>query len=287
MMKLEEALLSAAAATITTTTHHHPREHNTVSGVTDAQIVRVLGVREPFTRAISDALQRAEDALLTLRKSARQTKHESYLLVHMGRIVHTAADSVSVLDDDDGDTTTNDPNQDAATVEAVEALREAARLERAYQAALAAEGLLPAATAVPALATHFPSSLSVDATATFDALADTVAVADADADVARLEAMAQVASEGQFACANTMDLTPATTLVVPPAKKARHLERLLCAHDARAVSGRPDMFGEMLARECVALLENGADNAHPYGASIGLTTPAGSWLTHRLDLSSV
>jgi hypothetical protein len=67
--------------------------------------------------------------------------------------------------------------------------------------------------------------------------------------------MAQVASEGQFACANTMDLTPATTLVVPPAEKARHLERLLRAHDAGVVAGRPDMFGEMFVRECVARLE--------------------------------
>ncbi len=59
------------------------------------------------------------------------------------------------------------------------------------------------------------------------------------------------------------------------------------AHNARTVAGRPDEFCEILVRKCiVALLEKddgSRADAHPYGASIWLTTPAGSWLTHRLD----
>ncbi len=129
-------MVKSTTATTTTTT-------TTTIVITDAQIVAVLGVRERFTRPISEAIERACDALHRLADDLGLKRRRSEEVVG---IVEHAAPPPPLL-----------ATQKDLVVTAAASIGEAVRLEAAYQGALLLatdHGLSGAAASMPALSTY-------------------------------------------------------------------------------------------------------------------------------------
>ena len=157
----------------------------------------LVAVRARFNPLVSREVGRAHVALLRLS------------------VAVAAAAASSSSSSSAGKKKAAEEEEEAAAAAAAAALREAERLEGAYQRALADAGLLGAAAAIPALATHH-RSMAVGGQ-TFAQLADAVVTAAAAAAAeeeeaeARIDLLAEAVYDVQMCCAMVFSLFLAST----------------------------------------------------------------------------
>jgi hypothetical protein len=163
----------------------------------------LVAVRARFNPLVSREVGRAHVALLRLS-------------VAVAAAAAAASSSSSSSSSSSGKKTkAAEEEEEAAAAAAAAALREAERLEGAYQRALADAGLLGAAAAIPALATHH-RSMAVGGQ-TFAQLADAVVTAAAAAAAeeeeaeARIDLLAEAVYDVQMCCAMVFSLFLAST----------------------------------------------------------------------------
>jgi hypothetical protein len=162
----------------------------------------LVAVRARFNPLVSREVGRAHVALLRLS-------------VAVAAAAAAASSSSSSSSSSSGKKKAAEEEEEAAAAAAAAALREAERLEGAYQRALADAGLLGAAAAIPALATHH-RSMAVGGQ-TFAQLADAVVTAAAAAAAeeeeaeARIDLLAEAVYDVQMCCAMVFSLFLAST----------------------------------------------------------------------------
>jgi hypothetical protein len=162
----------------------------------------LVAVRARFNPLVSREMGRAHVALLRLS-------------VAVAAAAAAASSSSSSSSSSSGKKTKAAEEEEEAAAAAAAALREAERLEGAYQRALADAGLLGAAAAIPALATHH-RSMAVGGQ-TFAQLADAVVTAAAAAAAeeeeaeARIDLLAEAVYDVQMCCAMVFSLFLAST----------------------------------------------------------------------------
>jgi hypothetical protein len=164
----------------------------------------LVAVRARFNPLVSREVGRAHVALLRLS-----------VAVAAAAAAAASSSSSSSSSSSGKKTKTAEEEEEAAAAAAAAALREAERLEGAYQRALADAGLLGAAAAIPALATHH-RSMAVGGQ-TFAQLADAVVTAAAAAAAeeeeaeARIDLLAEAVYDVQMCCAMVFSLFLAST----------------------------------------------------------------------------